>query len=64
MSTQVLMPQMGESIAEGTIVTWLKKLGEKVGKDEPLYRIHATSQTGLGFACELAAESSGYAVTA
>lgn len=39
MSTQVLMPQMGESIAEGTIVTWLKKPGEKVGKDEPLFEI-------------------------
>lgn len=39
MSTQVLMPQMGESIAEGTIVTWLKKPGDKVGKDEPLFEI-------------------------
>jgi 2-oxoglutarate dehydrogenase E2 component (dihydrolipoamide succinyltransferase) len=39
MATDVLMPQMGESIAEGTIVKWLKKPGEKVGKDEPLFEI-------------------------
>lgn len=38
-STPVLMPQMGESIAEGTIVTWLKKPGDKVEKDEPLFEI-------------------------
>lgn len=35
----VIMPQMGESIAEGTIVTWLKKPGERVEKDEPLFEI-------------------------
>src|SRR5580765_8448315 len=39
MSTPVLMPQMGESIAEGTIVRWIKKVGEKVGRDEPLFEI-------------------------
>jgi len=33
------MPQMGESIAEGTIVTWLKKPGDRVEKDEPLFEI-------------------------
>jgi pyruvate dehydrogenase E2 component (dihydrolipoamide acetyltransferase) len=38
-NTQVLMPQMGESIAEGTIVTWLKKPGDRVEKDEPLFEI-------------------------
>ena len=38
-TTPVLMPQMGESIAEGTIVTWLKKPGDRVEKDEPLFEI-------------------------
>jgi 2-oxoglutarate dehydrogenase E2 component (dihydrolipoamide succinyltransferase) len=35
----VVMPQMGESIAEGTIVRWIKKVGEKVERDEPLFEI-------------------------
>ena len=39
MPTDVLMPQMGESIAEGTIVRWIKKVGETIGKDEPLFEI-------------------------
>src|SRR5205814_1242794 len=39
MSTDVVMPQMGESIAEGTIVRWIKKVGEKVDRDEPLFEI-------------------------
>jgi pyruvate dehydrogenase E2 component (dihydrolipoamide acetyltransferase) len=39
MSTQVLMPQMGESIAEGTIVRWIKKVGDPVDRDEPLFEI-------------------------
>src|SRR5574337_974099 len=39
MPMQVVMPQMGESIAEGTVVTWLKKVGEPVAKDEPLVAI-------------------------
>src|ERR687888_1744193 len=39
MSTEVVMPQMGESIAEGTIVRWIKKVGEKVDRDEPLFEI-------------------------
>ena len=36
---QVVMPQMGESIAEGTIVNWLKKAGDSVVRDEPLFEI-------------------------
>jgi pyruvate dehydrogenase E2 component (dihydrolipoamide acetyltransferase) len=36
---EVVMPQMGESIFEGTIVKWLKKVGERVEKDEPLFEI-------------------------
>ena len=39
MPTNVLMPQMGESIAEGTIVRWIKKVGETVDRDEPLFEI-------------------------
>ena len=35
----VLMPQMGESVAEGTIVRWIKKVGDKVDRDEPLFEI-------------------------
>ena len=39
MSIQIVMPQMGESVAEGTVITWLKKVGEMVSKDEPLVAI-------------------------
>jgi pyruvate dehydrogenase E2 component (dihydrolipoamide acetyltransferase) len=39
MPTDVVMPQMGESIFEGTITKWLKKAGEKVQRDEPLFEI-------------------------
>jgi 2-oxoglutarate dehydrogenase E2 component (dihydrolipoamide succinyltransferase) len=39
MATDVLMPQMGESIAEGTVSKWLKKVGDKVDRDEPLLEI-------------------------
>jgi 2-oxoglutarate dehydrogenase E2 component (dihydrolipoamide succinyltransferase) len=37
--TEVVMPQMGESIFEGTITKWLKKAGDRVEKDEPLFEI-------------------------
>jgi pyruvate dehydrogenase E2 component (dihydrolipoamide acetyltransferase) len=37
--TDVLMPQMGESITEGTITKWLKQVGEKIERDEPLFEI-------------------------
>jgi len=39
MSTEVVMPQMGESIAEGTITRWMKQVGERVERDEPLFEI-------------------------
>src|SRR5437870_2137305 len=39
MATDVVMPQMGESIAEGTIVRWIKKVGDRVDRDEPLFEI-------------------------
>jgi 2-oxoglutarate dehydrogenase E2 component (dihydrolipoamide succinyltransferase) len=37
--SNVLMPQMGESVAEGTIVRWIKRVGDLVDKDEPLFEI-------------------------
>ncbi len=37
--TNVVMPQMGESIAEGTIVRWMKKVGDAIDRDEPLFEI-------------------------
>ena len=37
--TDVLMPQMGESITEGTITKWLKKVGDTVQRDEPIFEI-------------------------
>src|SRR4051812_15860664 len=37
--TDVVMPQMGESIVEGTLTKWLKKPGERVERDEPLFEI-------------------------
>src|SRR5882762_1312990 len=39
MATEVVMPQMGESIAEGTITRWMKKVGDRVERDEPLFEI-------------------------
>ena len=37
--TDVVMPQMGESIVEGTLTRWAKKVGDKVERDEPLFEI-------------------------
>src|SRR5947209_17296557 len=37
--TDVVMPQMGESIVEGTLTKWLKKAGDRVERDEPLFEI-------------------------
>jgi 2-oxoglutarate dehydrogenase E2 component (dihydrolipoamide succinyltransferase) len=39
MPTNVIMPQMGESIVEGTVTKWMKKVGERVDRDEPLFEI-------------------------
>src|SRR6266496_5793411 len=39
MPTDIVMPQMGESIFEGTITKWLKKPGDKIQRDEPLFEI-------------------------
>ena len=39
MPTEVVMPQMGESITEGTLTKWLKKVGDTVQRDEPLFEI-------------------------
>jgi len=39
MAVDVIMPQMGESIFEGTITKWLKKPGDRIERDEPLFEI-------------------------
>ena len=39
MRTEVVMPQMGESVAEGTVTAWLKEIGDHVERDEPLFEI-------------------------
>src|SRR3954467_4207837 len=39
MASDGVMPEMGESIAEGTIVRWIKKVGDAVDRDEPLFEI-------------------------
>ncbi len=39
MAVEVVMPQMGESIFEGTVTKWLKKPGDRVQRDEPLFEI-------------------------
>ncbi|HEY9283715.1 MAG TPA: biotin/lipoyl-containing protein, partial [Pyrinomonadaceae bacterium] len=39
MATEVVMPQMGESIAEGTITRWLKQVGDSIERDENLFEI-------------------------
>src|SRR2546430_11402774 len=39
MPIDVIMPQMGESITEGTLTKWLKKVGDSVQRDEPLFEI-------------------------
>src|SRR5512132_2087637 len=39
MPTEIIMPQMGESIAEGTITKWLKKVGDPIKRDEPIFEI-------------------------
>ena len=59
MPTNVLMPQMGESIAEGTIVRWIKKVGDPIDKDEPLFEITTDkvdaeiTSPGAGFLVEI-----------
>src|SRR5437667_10385414 len=39
MATTVTMPQLGETVVEGTILKWLKQEGEEIGRDEPLFEI-------------------------
>ena len=39
MPTNVIMPQMGESVAEGTVTRWMKRVGDRVERDEPLFEI-------------------------
>ena len=54
MAVDVIMPQMGESIFEGTITKWLKKPGDKIERDEPLFEI-STDKVGA----EIPAPSAG-----
>ena len=49
MPIDVIMPQMGESIAEGTLVKWLKKPGDKVQRDENLFNALIASGSGADF---------------
>src|SRR5690606_14823425 len=39
MPTPVVMPQMGESVTEGTVVRWIRQIGDPVDRDEPLFEI-------------------------
>lgn len=50
----------GAPMDKGAGIDLLKKVGDEVRRDESLYRIYAGSQTGLGFACELAMDDSGF----
>ena len=63
MAVDVIMPQMGESIFEGTITKWLKKAGDKIERDEPLFEIGDTSRHRAGLtdlALELAQRSASF----
>ncbi|MBC2663632.1 thymidine phosphorylase family protein [Novosphingobium flavum] len=53
----------GAPMDKGAGIDLLRKVGERVRADEPLYRIHAHSEDGLGYASELALATSGYLVT-
>jgi len=50
----------GAPMDKGAGIDLLRKIDARVRRGEPLYRIHAQSETGLRFACDLAAEGSGY----
>jgi thymidine phosphorylase len=52
----------GAPMDKGAGIDLLRKVGEQVRRGEPLYRIHAQSETGLGFAQELAAGDPGYRI--
>jgi thymidine phosphorylase len=52
----------GAPMDKGAGIDLLHKIGERVRRGEALYRIHASSQTGLGFAVDLAAEDPGYGI--
>src|SRR5487761_533341 len=57
MATDVIMPQMGESIFEGTVTKWLKKPGEKVERDEPLFEISTDKVDADGAGAASAAQA-------
>jgi pyruvate dehydrogenase E2 component (dihydrolipoamide acetyltransferase) len=56
-ATEVVMPQMGESIFEGTITKWLKKIGDKVERDEPLFEISTDKVDVAGILQEIRSEA-------
>ena len=45
MKVEVLLPQWGMGMSEGTVVTWLKKIGDRVTEDEPIAEIEAEKAT-------------------
>jgi pyruvate/2-oxoglutarate dehydrogenase complex dihydrolipoamide acyltransferase (E2) component len=45
MKVEVLLPQWGMGMSEGTVTTWLKKVGDKVAEDEPIAEIEAEKAT-------------------
>lgn len=53
MRTEVIMPQMGESVTEGTVTQWLKKIGDFVERDEPLFEI-TTDKVDAEIPCPVA----------
>ena len=47
MLVDIVMPKMGESIMEGTILKWLKQPGDKVERDEPILKVKQTTTNGI-----------------
>ena len=45
MKVEVLLPQWGMGMSEGTVVTWMKKVGDRVTEDEPIAEIEAEKAT-------------------
>ena len=45
MKVEVLLPQWGRGMSEGTVVTWMKKVGDRVTEDEPIAEIEAEKAT-------------------
>ena len=63
MAVEVIMPQMGESIFEGTITKWLKKPGDSIDRDEPLFEISTPIPRRMSRSCAAAGGRSAAAPT-